>query len=783
MAQLCRSAAEAQPQELSNAVYAAALLRDSGYSVDARQAQQLVAALDVSNVLWAVASMGLPLPGRWAQQLVAALVQKGKKAKPLELANALWAAATMGLPRPRQQAQQLVPVLAQQAAPYEVSNALWAAAKRKADFAAAVVEGGVTAIDVPLLQLAAAVSRQQAGDLNPQDVINSLWALSELRLRPPEPAALLAEAALQQAPAMEPQHLSNTAVALARLGLHDARLFAALVDAAVQQGQRFSAVPQHTTNLAWAVAVADQRQLSGAAATLCGQLARRWVSTAAEAHQQLWQVHLWLQDGQPAGGGGGGGLTGALSAAQLQHVDVAATHAASGRRLAIEADGPARFLRPDGQPTGETQARNRALAARGFVVVTLPFWEWGPLRSDEAAQDAYLQRMVEAALQQAQPDLAALQQLEAQHGGSFNFIHTAAAFTRAGHLAAARGARRSAGFHPLLQRLWQRLQPQLGECGPRQLANIVWACSKAGFAEASLLDACMAQLCSSAAEAEPQNLSNAIYAAALLRDSGHKVDERQAQQLVVALVQKRQEAIPQDVSNVLWAAASMGLPLPEQQAQQLVAALVQKRREALPQHLANTLWAAATMGLPLPEQQAQQLVAALLQKQQAAATQHLANALWAAASMRLPLPEQQAQQLVAALVQKRQDATLQHISNTLWAAATMGLPLPEQSWEQLLAALAAKAQQAGPQDVSNALWAVAKRKADLTAAAGEGGVTAVEAALLQLAAGVGKEQAASMSPQAVSNALWALSELGLRPPGLKALLEEAALQQAPASDA
>ncbi|KAI8475360.1 MAG: hypothetical protein J3K34DRAFT_484527 [Monoraphidium minutum] len=503
LARLCGAAPEARPQALANALYAAALLWDSGFRVDEQQARQLVAALverrheakpqDVSNTLWAAATMGLPLPEQQARRLVAALVERRQEAKPQALSNMLWAVATMGLPLPEQLVWQLVVALverrqeavpqnisntlwaaatmglplpeqswerllaalaakAPQAAPQEVANALWAAAKRKAEpGAAAAREGSVTAVEAALMQLAAAVSKEQVACYSAQGVSNSLWALSELRLRPPGPTTLLAEAALQRAPAMAPQDLSNTALALARLGVDDARLFAALASAAAQHQQQLGA--QDISNLAWAAAVADQRQLSGAVAALCGQLAGSscWGSAVPEHHWQLWQVHLWLRDGQPtvgAGGdGSGGGLAGALSAAQLQQcaaaweaslqqtaqqrrselerrvfecarrlpcladcrqeartpdgafsVDVAAAHAASGRRLAIEADGPWHFMRSGREPTGETLARNRALAARGFVVVSVPWWEWQEVRGDAAAQDAYLLRKVEAAL-------------------------------------------------------------------------------------------------------------------------------------------------------------------------------------------------------------------------------------------------------------------------------------------------------------------------------------------------------------------------------------------------
>ncbi|KAI8475198.1 MAG: hypothetical protein J3K34DRAFT_81959 [Monoraphidium minutum] len=251
-------------------------------------------------------------------------------------------------------------------------------------------------------------------------------------------------------------------------------------------------------------------------------------------------------------------------------------------------------------------------------------------------------------LVQEAPDLAALEQLEAQHGGSFNFIHAAAAFTRAGHLAAAHRA--PAAVHPLMRRLWQRLQPQLSQCSTWALANIVWACGKVGFAEAPLLDACMAQLCASSVDMNSKDAANALYAAALLNNGGYRIGEWQALQLVAAVVQRWQEADRQSIANVLW------------------------------------------------------------------------------------------------------------------AAATLELPLAKHEWEQLLAALAAQAQRLVPQDVSNTLWAAAKRKAEFAVAVA-GDVTAVEVALLQLAAAVGGEQVAGITPQQVSNSLWALSELRLRPQG------------------
>jgi very-short-patch-repair endonuclease len=91
-------------------------------------------------------------------------------------------------------------------------------------------------------------------------------------------------------------------------------------------------------------------------------------------------------------------------------IDIAAVTAA-GVRLAVEADGPHHFVSvevdgpnhfvsPDNRrPTqyrveGPTQYRNRALAARGYTVISIPYWEWAKQKGGEARL-AYLQRKLQ----------------------------------------------------------------------------------------------------------------------------------------------------------------------------------------------------------------------------------------------------------------------------------------------------------------------------------------------------------------------------------------------------
>jgi hypothetical protein len=91
-----------------------------------------------------------------------------------------------------------------------------------------------------------------------------------------------------------------------------------------------------------------------------------------------------------AAGGGGGGeddvLPGQQQLQQQQEV-----------RIAIEVDGPWHFCRPDHKQTGPTLFRNQLLESRGFVVVSVPYFEWQGLAA--GARGDYLQQAIAAAVE------------------------------------------------------------------------------------------------------------------------------------------------------------------------------------------------------------------------------------------------------------------------------------------------------------------------------------------------------------------------------------------------
>ena len=65
-------------------------------------------------------------------------------------------------------------------------------------------------------------------------------------------------------------------------------------------------------------------------------------------------------------------------------------------RVGVEVDGPSHFLLPDGRgvrkPNGPTLLKRRLLAAAGWRVISVPFFEWDGLHSAGERQ-AYLERI------------------------------------------------------------------------------------------------------------------------------------------------------------------------------------------------------------------------------------------------------------------------------------------------------------------------------------------------------------------------------------------------------
>jgi hypothetical protein len=73
-------------------------------------------------------------------------------------------------------------------------------------------------------------------------------------------------------------------------------------------------------------------------------------------------------------------------------IDIAAVTAA-GVQLAIEVDGPTHFVSPGNRLNGPTQFRNRMLAAQGYTVIGIPYWEWNACKTAHQRHDYLMFRL------------------------------------------------------------------------------------------------------------------------------------------------------------------------------------------------------------------------------------------------------------------------------------------------------------------------------------------------------------------------------------------------------
>jgi hypothetical protein len=360
----------------------------------------------IANVIWGVATIGQQLHAEQLQQLLAGFIGKLGTASPQDISMAIWGVATMGQQLPAEQLQQLVRALA-----------------------------------------------AKLPSADPQNVANTMWGVARLQPQPFFPAPLLEikakQAIIRMVPAMIPQAVSNIAWACGVLGYADEQLLLPLFNKARDKTlSRRSSVRdvgdnvQGVANMCWAAAVLNMQQLVSHVEQFAAAISSRWGDVVAEGKQQLYQVHMWLLDLHS----NSKGLLGCLSEQQLQEcreqwqklifevaaldrtspahqaVFKVATHlpglsqppklegltadglhsidvlvvTGGGVPVAIEVDGPRHFRQPDLQPTGKTQWRNRSLAARGYVVVSVPYWEWNQLPAAERV--GYLEGKIQQGL-------------------------------------------------------------------------------------------------------------------------------------------------------------------------------------------------------------------------------------------------------------------------------------------------------------------------------------------------------------------------------------------------
>jgi hypothetical protein len=335
----------------------------------------------------------------------------------------------------------------------------------------------------------------------------------------------------------------------------------------------------------------------------------------------------------------------------------------------------------------------------------------------------------------------------------------------------------------LYRDLLHRFMVVKGDANPQNVSNPLYALGSQGQLRGLLgQDVLMGllQQLQQTVELKPQDVSNALWAAAKV-ESGDRPQLREVvTQLLSGFMRTVSSATPQAVANTLYALALLPRAWPMDSALQLVERLVQLLPGATPQAVSNALWALgqyAEQGwlLNLPKQSMARVMAAateLLTQLSPGATQgrpggsrpvvngqDLSNACWGVAKLQQlgDAPPGQHQPWQAPFSNAAHDvvhvlplATSQTVSNTLWACAAVR-HYPRRLLQDLTG-LMPKVQQANTQDVANLAWALAVLAPDPPPAA-------LMASLLQQMQDLLARQPAAATSQALVNTAWAAAVL------------------------
>lgn len=195
-------------------------------------------------------------------------------------------------------------------------------------------------------------------------------------------------------------------------------------------------------------------------------------------------------------------------------------------------------------------------------------------------------------------------------GCSFNFIHTAAAFTKAAKLRHLQPA----AVRPLLDTLAGIWDTVLPFAGPQALANVLWACGKLRYTNdrlwSSTYGAVAEQLQRSAQEFEAINISNILHglasAAAANKGQVPGIPRADVEALLQQLMQRmyvlsmhpQLEGVdPQNISNIFWACAKLRINPGSAALDAMLKAMArpQMLEAAAPQTFSNSLWAVSEL--------------------------------------------------------------------------------------------------------------------------------------------------------------------------------------------
>jgi len=290
---------ELQLQAWSNLLWALAALQENGVDLGSSSNVRAIVAAgavameqristakpqNLSNTLWALATLGWHRDDSTLTKLVAAMVQRSSTAKPQELSNTLWALATLGWHCDDSILTKLVTAMVQRsstAKPQALSNTLWALATL-----------GWHRDDSILTKLVTAMV-QRSSTAKPQELSNTLWALGQFDWYDAGTIKALAAVMAQSSSSMaKPQNLSNTLQALGSLRWYDAAVYSQLVGGLLQKISRDNQPGQSLSNALFSCALSSHFDISVDALAAWGsqQDLRQWNELSLSNTLSAWAM-------------------------------------------------------------------------------------------------------------------------------------------------------------------------------------------------------------------------------------------------------------------------------------------------------------------------------------------------------------------------------------------------------------------------------------------------------------------------------------------------------------
>jgi len=414
---------------------------------------------ELSNLLWSYAKLGYASPKLFHAIGLEILRRGLGSFKTQELSNAVWAHATTGQGFSRLfvavESEALKRGLAA-FSPQDLANMVWAFGK--ADHVAALLFEHMKSEFDAIQDSAGSLDLFKAQELSnllwacakTQHTAKRLFSAAEASAR--EVLACIDESNALSAPGLSalspPAHDAAAIVPLevsaemwqfARVGQCADEMFETLEnEILLRDFDEFST--QHFANIAWAyvflkfsrfhhlsqsgnkllaaVLTASEARLPeftleelrqlGQVILATRQRGNREVGFAKKVHERLRREHLALES--PASSDFHMHVSQVLSQLGIEHVnevkvfegvyhiDVVVGHGNPldpAGKIAIEVDGPTHFVPNTNQATPHTSLKRWLLEREGYVVLSVPYFEWGPLQGDGIAM-AYLEMQLES---------------------------------------------------------------------------------------------------------------------------------------------------------------------------------------------------------------------------------------------------------------------------------------------------------------------------------------------------------------------------------------------------